>query len=65
MQGLWQVKVLLSTKTFRDALHQACAAEQQEKQLSSLHCSGSGTKLNSSVKPMAGERAQLATVMRT
>ena len=57
MQGLWlkcQEKVLPSAKIFH-ALHQACAAEQQEKQLSSLHCSGSDTKLNSNVKPMHGQ----------
>jgi len=56
VQGLWlkwQEKVLPSAKTFHDALHQARAAEQQEKQVSSLRCSGSGTKLNSNAKPMA------------
>ena len=31
----WQEKVLPSAKTFHDALHQARAAEQQEKQLES------------------------------
>ena len=65
MQGLWlkwQEKVLPSAKTFHDALHQAHAAEQQEKQLSSLHCSGLGTNWNSNVKPMASARTQKTTV---
>ena len=55
-------KVLPSAKTFHDALHQARAAEQQEKQLLSLHCSGLGTKLNYNVKPMASARTQKTTV---
>ena len=61
VQGLWlkwQEKVLPSAKTFHDALHQAHAAKQQEKHLSSLHCSRSGTKLNSNVRPMASARTQ-------
>ena len=33
----WQKKVLPSTSTFSDALHQARAAEQQERQLSRMH----------------------------
>ena len=40
VQGLllkWQKKVLPSTSTFSDALHQARAAEQQEHQLSRMH----------------------------
>ena len=40
VQGLllkWQEKVLPSAKTFSDALHQAMAAEQQEKQLIKMH----------------------------
>ena len=40
VQGLllkWQKKVLPSTSTFSDALHQARAAEQQERQLSKMH----------------------------
>ena len=49
-------------KTFHDALHQTHAAEQQEKQLSNLHCSGLGTKLNSNVKPMASARTKKTTV---
>lgn len=51
-----------SPKIFLDALHQACAAEQQEKQLSSLHRSGSATKLNSNAKPMASARTQKTSV---
>ena len=39
-----------------------CAAEQQEKQLSSLHRSGSDTKLNSNAKPMASARTQKTSV---
>lgn len=39
-----------------------CAAEQQEKQLSSLHRSGSATKLNSNAKPMASARTQKTSV---
>ncbi len=42
VQGLllkWQKKVLPSAETFSDALHQARAAEEQEKQLAVLHCS--------------------------
>ena len=61
VQGLWlkwQEKVLPSAKTFHDALHQARAAEQQEKQLSSLHHSGAGVKLDSNVKPMSSIRLQ-------
>ena len=58
----WQEKVLPSAKTFHDALYQARAAEQQEKQLLSLHCSGSVTKLNSNLKPMASARTQKTTV---
>ena len=40
VQGLllkWQKKVLPSISTFSDALHQARAAQQQEKQLSKMH----------------------------
>ena len=40
VQGLrfkWQEKVLPSAETFADALHQARAAEEQEKQLHRLH----------------------------
>ena len=40
VQGLllkWQKKVLPSASTFSDALHQAKAAEQQERQLSKMH----------------------------
>ena len=40
VQGLllkWQKKVLPSASTFSDALHQARAAEQQERQLSRMH----------------------------
>ena len=40
VQGLllkWQKKVLPSASTFSDALHQARAAEQQERQLSKMH----------------------------
>ena len=47
VQGLWlkwQEKVLPSAKTFDEALHQARAAEQQEKQLSSLHHTEPSTK---------------------
>ena len=63
MQGLkWQEKVLPSAKTFHDVLHQARAAEQQEKQLSSLHHSGSATKLSSNAKPMASARTQKTSV---
>ena len=40
VQGLllkWQTKVLPSASTFSNALHQARAAEQQERQLSRMH----------------------------
>ena len=40
VQGLlfkWQKKVLQSASTYSDALHQANAAEQQERQLSRMH----------------------------
>jgi len=65
VQGLWlkwQEKVLPSAKTFHDALHQARAAEQQEKQLSSLHHSGAGVKLDSNVKPLSSIRSQRTPV---
>ena len=41
VQGLllkWQKKVLPTASTFNEALHQARAAEQQERQLSQMHC---------------------------
>ena len=65
VQGLWlkwQEKVLPSAKAFHDALHQARAAEQQIKQFSSLHRSGSATKLSSNAKPMASARTQKTSV---
>ena len=40
IQGLlwkWQEKVMQSVSTFADALHQARAVEEQEKQLSEMH----------------------------
>ena len=53
----WQEKVLPSAKTFSDALHQARAAEQQERQLIKLHQSGGSVKAGTSSKPSASAKA--------
>ena len=56
VQGLqlkWQEKVLPSAETFSAALHQARAAEQQEKQLSNIHPSGRAMRPSGSTTPSA------------
>ena len=60
VQGLllkWQEKVLPSSKTFSDVLHQARAAEQQKRQLIKLHQSGRSVKSGASSKPSASAKA--------
>ena len=60
VQGLllkWQEKVLPSAKAFSDALHQARAAEQQEKQLTKMHQSGGGAKSSANSKSSTSTKA--------
>ena len=60
VQGLllkWQEKVLPSAKSFSDALHQARAAEQQEKQLTKMHQPGGGTKSNTGSRSTSSAKA--------
>ena len=60
VQGLllkWQEKVLPSAKTFSNALHQARAAEQQERQLIKLHQSGGIVKAGTNSKSSASDKA--------
>ena len=59
VQGLllkWQEKVLPSAKMFSNALHQARAAEQQEKQLTKLHQSAGGAKSGAGSKSSSSSR---------